>query len=204
MPPVFFYKGLIIGLSIAAPVGPVGVLCISRTLAQGRLTGLVSGLGAAAADAVYGSIAALGLTLIAEILVGQQFWLRLGGGVFMLILGLRIFRRQPAQTTNGPTATGLGAAFASTFFLTMTNPMTILAFAAIFAGLGVGPGRDLLSAAAMVSGVFVGSALWWLGLSGGVGFFRAGMTEKRLQWINRLAGTIIIAFGDLLLISLIA
>jgi threonine/homoserine/homoserine lactone efflux protein len=192
----FFLQGLIIGFSIAAPVGPIGILCIRRTLAEGRLTGFISGLGAASADAVYGSIAAFGLTAISAFLVNQLLWMRLIGGIFLLYLGIQTLRANPASRAADARPGGLPSAFLSTFFLTLTNPMTILSFAAIFAGLGLGQTRGNLGGAAMlVVGVFLGSAAWWLTLSALVGFFRERIDEKILVWVNRVAGAIIIIFG---------
>ncbi|MBI4737787.1 MAG: LysE family transporter [candidate division NC10 bacterium] len=199
----FLLRGVLIGFSIAAPVGPIGVLCIRRTLADGQASGLVSGLGAATADAIYGSIAGFGLTFISSLLIGQQMWLRLIGGAFLCYLGARTFVAKPAE--QGPASGGnsLAGAYASTFFLTLTNPMTILSFAAIFAGLGVASARgSYLSAGALVLGVFIGSALWWLILSGGVGVFRRAFTPQGLRWVNRLSGAVIAGFGALALLSL--
>jgi len=133
-----FFKGLIIGFSIAAPVGPIGMLCIRRTLVYGRLSGLVSGLGAATADAVYGSIAAFGLAFVATFLVNQQGWLHLVGGLFLCYLGIKAFLAKPATATTTPESISLASDYASTFFLTLTNPLTILSFAAVFAGLCLG------------------------------------------------------------------
>ena len=199
----FLFRGLIIGFSIAAPVGPIGVLCIRRTLAEGRLAGLISGLGAATADAIYGFIAGFGLTFISSVLISQQTWLRLIGGAFLCYLGLKTFLARPAQQAAAAGGKGLASAYASTFFLTITNPVTILAFAAIFAGLGVGStSRNYVSGALLVSGVFVGSALWWLTLSGGVGLFRTRFNRRWLRWVNRASGIVITVFGVLALLSL--
>jgi len=166
-------KGLVIGFSIAVPVGPIGVLCIRRTLAEGRASGLVSGLGAATADAIYGCIAGFGLAFISNFLVSQQVWLRLIGGVFLWYLGLKTLLVKPAEQASLAKGNGLVSAYATTFFLTLTNPMTIISFAAIFAGLGLAStSGNYVSAGVLVLGVFIGSALWWLILSGGVGVFR--------------------------------
>jgi threonine/homoserine/homoserine lactone efflux protein len=198
----FFLRGLIIGFSIAAPVGPIGVLCIRRTLAQGLESGLVSGLGAATADAIYGSIAGLGLTFVSNLLIRQQLWLKLIGGVFLCYLGVKTFMSLPAKHAAKAEGNNLITAYASTFFLTLTNPMTILSFTAIFAGLGVASTREnYASAIVLVFGVFIGSALWWLLLSGGIALFRTTFTPTRLHWVNRISGVMITMFGLLALLS---
>ncbi len=200
---MIWLKGLLIGFSIAAPVGPIGELCIRRTLAEGQLAGLVSGLGAASADALYGVVAGFGLTLISSFLLEQQVWIRLVGGLFLCYLGLRTLLSAPAQEAARAGGSGLWAAYLSTLFLTLTNPMTILSFAAIFAGLGLGAAAgDYYQAAELVLGVFCGSALWWLLLSGGVSLLRARFDPHALRWVNRISGGIILAFGAAALISL--
>jgi len=200
----FLLRGLAIGFSIAAPVGPIGVLCIRRTLAEGRASGLVSGLGAATADAIYGCIAGFGLTFISNFLVSQQVWLRLVGGVFLCYLGLKTLLAKPAEQAALAKGNGLVGAYASTFFLTFTNPMTIISFAAIFAGLGLAStSGNYVSAGVLVLGVFIGSALWWLILSGGVGVFRERFNPYGLQWVNRISGVIIAGFGLFAILSVL-
>jgi threonine/homoserine/homoserine lactone efflux protein len=199
----FLLTGLVIGFAIAAPVGPIGLLCIRRTLADGRSVGLMSGLGAASADAVYGAVAAFGLTFVSGFLIAQGMWLRLVGGLFLCFLGARIIAARPTADTNAAGGAGLLGAYVSTFFLTLTNPATILSFAAVFAGLGIGSiGRSYLSASLLVLGVFAGSALWWLMLSSGVGLFRTRLTLHGMRWVNRVSGTVIVAFGLVALGSL--
>ena len=196
------FSGLVIGFSIAAPVGPIGVLCIRRTLAEGRLHGLVSGLGAATADAVYGCIAAFGLAFISDLLVQQQLGLRVVGGAFLCLLGVRTILVKPSEKQTNGKKLGLAGAYGSTFLLTLTNPATILSFAAVFASLGVGSSAgDYGSAALLVLAVFVGSATWWLILSGAVSLFRARVTPRVLLWINRVSGTVIFGFGVVALVS---
>lgn len=193
-----------IGFSIAAPVGPIGVLCIRRTLSDGRAYGLVSGLGAAAADTVYGCIAGFGLTFVSNLLIEQQRWLRLGGGIFLCYLGLRTFLSRPHSQEVAPRGNGLFSAFASTFFLTLTNPITIISFAGIFAGLGIVSAQgDYFSAGILVAGVFLGSGLWWFILSNIVSFFRTQLNSDKMGWINRLAGIVIAGFGLLALFNTI-
>jgi threonine/homoserine/homoserine lactone efflux protein len=201
---LYFYKGLIIGFSIAAPVGPIGILVIKRTLSAGMLIGLISGLGAATADALYGCIAAFGLTFISTFLIHQQFWLRLIGGLFLCYLGIKTFLSQPADSSVQPDRLGLLNAYGSTFFLTITNPLTILSFAAIFAGLGlVETNGNYFSAAITVFGVFLGSASWWVLLSTSVSILRSRFTSTGLLWVNRISGLIILGFGFVTLFSLL-
>lgn len=196
-------KGLIIGFSIAAPIGPIGVLCIRRTLAEGRISGIASGLGAATADAAYGCAAVLGLTFISNILIDQQAWLHLIGGLFLCYLGIKTFLTKPAKRAALARGNGLAGAYASTFLLTLTNPMTILSFAAIIAGLGLAAtSENFMSAGAVVLGVFIGSSLWWLILSGSVGVFQEKLDPQGLQWVNRISGAIITGFGLAALLSL--
>jgi len=191
-----FLRGLLIGFSIAAPVGPIGVLCIRRTLAEGRLAGFLSGMGAANADMFYGAVAAFGLTAVQDLLLGQSDWLRLVGGIFLLYLGVRTFLAKPAERAAQNSRGGLLGAYISTFFLTITNPLTILSFLAIFAGLRLAEtNSNYASATFMVLGVFLGSAAWWLTLSTGVSLLREKFTPALLTWVNRLAGVIIFAFG---------
>jgi threonine/homoserine/homoserine lactone efflux protein len=195
-------QGLILGFSIAAPVGPIGVLCIRRTLAEGRLAGFLSGLGAATADMFYGSIAAFGLTALTDVLVDQQTWLRLVGGLFLVYLGIRTFLTKPADHAASAKGSGLLGAYFATLVLTLTNPMTILSFTAMFAGMQfnlTGNGAAL----ALVLGVFLGSAAWWLTLSLLVGIFRERFTPAWMQWVNRFSGAIILVFGATILFSLL-
>ncbi len=196
-----FLRGLLLGFSIAAPVGPIGVLCIRRTLAHGRAAGFVSGLGAATADAFYGAVAAFGLTAISNALIGGQTWFRAVGGLFLCYLGVRTWLSTPAADTRAGAARGLPGAYASTLVLTLTNPMTILSFAAIFAGLGVTAAGRYSTAALLVGGVFCGSALWWLILSSVTGYFRDRLSIAGLRWVNRLSGLVITGFGVLALLA---
>jgi threonine/homoserine/homoserine lactone efflux protein len=190
-----FLQGLLVGFSIAAPVGPIGVLCIRRTFSEGRLSGLLSGLGAASADALYGCVAAFGLTAVSSLLVEWQTWLRLVGGLFLVYLGIRTFISSPAEDAAQTSASGRLEAYLSTFVLTLTNPMTILSFAAIFAGLGLATAQNAASAVWMVAGVFLGSAAWWLALSTGVSMLRNRFQASALVWVNRISGVIILSFG---------
>ena len=196
----YLIKGLIIGFSVAAPVGPIGVLTIKRTLTEGRVSGFVTGMGAALADTVYGIIAGFGLAAISSFILTQEFWMKLVGGLFLLYLGIKSFVKKPASEAANIDSKGLFNNFISTFFLTVTNPTTIFSFLAIFAGLGLGTTKtEYTSSMTLVLGVFIGSALWWLILSSLVSYFRSKITTNRLIWINRLSGIIIISFGLLAL-----
>ncbi len=194
----FWLKGILIGFAIAAPVGPIGLLCIQRTLTRGRWSGILSGLGAASADALYGCIAGFGLTALSELLLAWQTELQTIGGLFLLYLGWRTWRTPPAaeQAQTQPTRAGLLGDYLSTLALTLTNPVTILAFLGIFAGLGLATaGQDFAAAIGLVSGVFTGSLLWWLLLAVGVGLLRGRLTPAALNWINRASGVLIAGIG---------
>jgi threonine/homoserine/homoserine lactone efflux protein len=187
---------LLIGFSIAAPVGPIGLLCIQRTIAYGRKSGLVSGLGAATADGFYGMVAELGLTAVSALLISLQVWVRLVGGAFLLYLGIRTLLSAPAANAAASTHRGLLSDYVSTVFLTLTNPVTILSFAAVFAGVGLlNSSRDFASAIALVVGVVLGSSTWWLALSGGISFFKARFAQGLLRIVNTLSGAILIVFA---------
>ncbi len=194
-------RGMLIGFSIAAPVGAIGVLVIRRTLAEGWFVGLATGLGAATADMLYGAVGALGLTAVTSLLVGASTWLRLFGGLFLCYLGIQTLVAAPPARGAEPVRASFVHAYGSTLFLTLTNPTTILSFGAVFAGAGVGSegGRAALF---VVGGVFLGSALWWLLLSGGISAARARVTPRALRWINVVSGAMICAFGIGALISL--
>jgi len=195
MPLAFAIKGFAIGFAIAAPVGPIGVLCIRRSLAEEKWVGLVTGLGAATADAAYGAIAAFGLTALSGFLVAQRAWLSLVGGVFLFYLGIRTFMSKPADESARARGGGMFVAYFSTLFLTLTNPMTILSFVAVFASLGLAASPDYSSAGLTVIGVFLGSAFWWLLLSHGVALLRSRMTPRWMQAVNRISGCIILGFA---------
>jgi threonine/homoserine/homoserine lactone efflux protein len=195
MNPAPFLKGVAIGLSIAAPVGPIGILCIRRTLKDGRWTGFTAGMGAATADAAYGGVAAFGLTSVSGFLIRQEFWLGMIGGAFLCYLGIRTFLNRPASDPAPERGDSLLAVFGSTLFLTLANPATILSFVVVFAALGLGASVGYLSAGWMVLGVFLGSALWWLALSTVVSLGRSLVTASSMRTINRVSGAVLFAFG---------
>lgn len=203
---LLWLKGMLIGFAIAAPVGPIGLLCIQRTLTRGRWSGVLSGLGAASADALYGCIAGFGLTWLAGWLLAWQTALQTLGGLFLLYLGWRTGRTplaaEPALAQ--PTRAGLAGDYLSTLALTATNPVTILAFLGIFAGLGLAAeGRDFASAGLLVLGVFAGSLLWWLLLAGGVGLLRGRLTPRALRGVSRASGLLIAGFGGWALLTVL-
>lgn len=198
-----FFRGVLIGLSIAAPVGPIGILCIRRTLAYGRWVGLATGLGAATADAAYGAVAGFGITVISLLLLSHQTVIRVIGGLFLCYLGWKTFAAAPAAADETRGGSAIVHAYTSAVALTLTNPTTILSFLAIFAGVGTGTSTHAgWSAAALVLGVLIGSAIWWVFLSNTIGAVRARVTPGHLRWINRLSGSVLLAFGLLAFASI--
>jgi threonine/homoserine/homoserine lactone efflux protein len=192
----YFLKGAAVGLSIAAPVGPIGVLCIRRSLRDGMIAGFVTGLGAAAGDATYGCVAGFGLTAVSGFLVAHKFWIGRVGGIFLCCLGLRFFLSGPVPETAAETRPrSLIGAWASTFVLTLGNPATILSFAAVFAAFGLGISAGYVAGCWLVLGVFLGSAAWWLALSACLSRLRSRMNPGRMILINKLSGTVLVLFG---------
>ena len=198
-----FLKGILVGFAMAIPIGPIGIMCIRKTLTEGRLRGLIIGLGAATADLLYGCVAAFGLTMISNTLNSQRIWIRLVGGTLILLLGIRTFRAQPTDPKFKAHSSGMLGSYFYTVFLTLTNPLTIFAFIAVFAALGLGNGLSNFSASALVSGVFIGSCLWFLILSSGVTLFRKKLDLVGLRWVNRIAGVLIIISGVIAIASLL-
>lgn len=200
-----FVKGLILGLSIAAPVGPIGILCIQRSLNESRLAGIISGLGAASADAIYASLAALGMTVVTSFLTTHVSIFKIIGGLILIILGIINFQKKsPEQSQTNIQPSNFISNFFTTFILTLSNPITIIFFIAIFSGVGLVDlkGRTL-SASLLILGVFIGSTIWWIFLSTAVGSLRRKFKFSIMKWINKVSGLIIIGFGLTSLISLI-
>ena len=195
MPADLFLRGLAIGVAVAAPVGPIGLLCINRTLTAGFAAGFATGLGAATADAAYGAVAAFGLAALGGAVSAAGDGLRLAGGLFLLYLGVRAFRKVAPARAAQAGATGLVGGYLTSVVLTLVNPATILSFAAIFAGLGLAETGGFANAAALVAGVFLGSAAWWLFLSAAGAIARRRLPPAALRWINRLSGVIFAGFG---------
>jgi threonine/homoserine/homoserine lactone efflux protein len=201
----FLLKGLLVGIVIAVPVGPVGVLCIRRTILDGRLAGLFSGLGAATADSVFGIIAGYGLTVISDSLFYYQDLLRIGGAAFLLYVGISSLLSDPmARRRSDDDPEGLFGDFASTFVITITNPVTILSFLAIFGAIGfTGDEATLVNATVLVAGIWLGSFFWWVGLVSATGLLRMTFQRQHLVWINRGSGGILVFAGVLLIGSLV-
>jgi len=190
-----FVRGLILGFTIAAAVGPIALLVMRRTVAEGRLVGVVSGLGVATADGIYGGVAAFGLTAITDLLVGGGRLLGLIGGIFLLWLAWRTATSVPTtEATVTERRGGVPGAYLSTLGLTLTNPMTIIAFGALFAGLGV-RGDDLAESVTLTAGVFLGSAAWWIVLTTVVGAVRHRITPRWIRVINIVSGVAIAGFA---------
>ncbi len=198
-------KGIVIGFVIAAPVGPIGILCARRTIMHGRRAGFFSGMGAASADTIYGFIAAFGLTIVSDFLMDHRIFLRLMGGAILCVLGIKTLLAPPQAEREIPKSIKKYAGmFTSTFLLTLTNPMTIFSFAAVFAGFGLaGMMGSVSRAGILVFGVFLGSGLWWLFLIGIFSLFKKRFENREPQWINRFAGVIIAGSGVFILASLI-
>ena len=203
MPIYHLIEGMLIGLVVAVPVGPLGLLCINRALMMGPTCGLFSGLGVATADALAAGIAALGISLVSGFFLEHQILLRLVGGIFLCILGYRIYQTQPAERLPGSTINGLLSAYVTTFFLTFSNPVTILSFVAIYAGWHV-PSLNghYFAAAVLTLGVFIGSALWWLAIFIGLTAFREKFDLRFLGLVHRVSGVVIAGFGIVALLSL--
>ncbi|MEI7811513.1 MAG: LysE family transporter [Ignavibacteria bacterium] len=198
------FKGIIIGFTMAVPVGPIGIICIRKTLTEGRLRGLVIGLGAATADFLYGCVAAFGLTVISGALAEHQTQIRLTGGILLLFLGIKTFRARPSSIRDNPAETySIISSYLSAVFLTLTNPLTIFAFITLFAALGFGGRLGYFSASALVIGVFAGSSLWFFLLSSGVQLLRAKFDYTSMLRVNRIAGILIIVSGFIAIASIL-
>jgi threonine/homoserine/homoserine lactone efflux protein len=203
MEPLFFLKGLIIGFAMAVPIGPIGVMCIRKTLAEGHTHGLIIGLGGAAADSLYGSIAAFGLTFLSDMISREQVWVRLIGGGILLFLGLRTFFAKARDQMLPFVKKGLLGSFVSVFILALTNPVTVFAFIAVFAAFGLGHQMTVVSACVLVLGIFAGSLLWFLTLGFAATFFRKRLNRTGLRWVNRVAGVLLVLSGVAAFVSLI-
>jgi threonine/homoserine/homoserine lactone efflux protein len=194
-------RALIIGFTISAAVGPISLLVVRRTISHGTLYGWVSGLGVATADLTYGAVAAFGLTAVTAVLVSARVALGLIGGLVIVYLGYRTIRTVPGEVARDTERPGMLGAFLSIYALTMTNPLTILLFAGVFAGLGLGTGATFVDAAVLTLAVGAGSALWWTLVAPIVGWARERVSTRILLWINRLSGLALVLFGILAIVS---
>jgi threonine/homoserine/homoserine lactone efflux protein len=200
-----FIQGMIIGLTLAVPVGPISLVCIHRTVANGRLHGIVSGLGVATADSFYAAVAFLGLTAVSGLIIGHQSLFRLIAGIVLIFIGIRVFRSIPAAVSPGDGREPYLGDYLSLLAIAIVNPLTIIFFITILPGFGVvAQGTTLIAAVPFVTGVFLGSAAWWFSLCGTLGAVRSRMSTENLRQINRISGILITCFGVGLLILLFA
>ncbi len=202
----YLWKGIIIGLSASIPLGPIGVLCVQRTLNKGRKSGFVSGLGAAAADGFYAIVAGFSVSIITDSIAEYQFYLRIIGSIILLFLGYKLIITNPAVQLRKQLKKkrkGLFGDFISIFALTLSNPITLFVFAAVFAGFQVvDPSSKTVSVLILICGVLLGASLWWFTLSGIVSVLRHKFRLRRMLIINRVAGILVIAFGGFIIATL--
>ncbi len=200
---IYLFNGIVVGFSASIPLGPIGVLCIQRTLNRGRMSGFVSGLGAALSDTIYAVVAGFSLSFVLDVIEAQMLWLQLAGATVLIFLGVKIFRSNPVVQLRKQKKknTDLMQDFASTFFITIANPLAIFLFITAFSL--VGGNKGLGSQLLMVGGVFIGASLWWLTLTSLVGLFRRKINLRRLYWINKIAGGAIVSLVIIALITLL-
>jgi threonine/homoserine/homoserine lactone efflux protein len=191
-------RGVLAGLAIAIPVGPVNILCISRTIAGGRVAGLISGLGAATADTLYGAIAGFSISLVINFLIREKFWIRLVGGALLVGIGLVYWFARPKSLKEAEEEKeSAHSAYMTTLLLTLTNPTTVLSYMAVLAALRLGQPRPWTMTLFLVLGIFCGSMIWWIVLAAIAGYFRDRFTDKAVVWMNRIAAFSIAGFGIL-------
>jgi threonine/homoserine/homoserine lactone efflux protein len=200
---IYLFKGLIIGFAMAVPIGPIGILCIRKTLAEGHSRGLIIGLGAATADAFYAGLAAFGLTFVSGVISSQHVWLSLVGGGILVFLGIRTFRAKRKDSIIPFDTKGLLGSYVSAFVIALTNPLTIFAFVAAFAAFGLGHVLTIISASILVLGVFAGACLWFVTLSFVATRFRKQLNSGGLRWVNRISGVLIMVSAVAVFVSLI-
>ncbi len=188
-------RGLAAGLIIAAPVGPVNLLCIRRTLEKGWKSGMVSGLGAALADTLYGAIAGFSITVVIQLLIREEFWIRLVGGILLMVIGVVYYRMPSRSLEAGPDVSSVNSDFVSAFLLNVTNPTTVLSFLAVLATLGIGRQRPLWQTSLLVAGIFCGSMIWWAILVSAANRLRGRITDRTMRWMNHVAAMAIGGFG---------
>jgi threonine/homoserine/homoserine lactone efflux protein len=201
---ILLFKCMLSGFLLAAPIGPVNLICIRYTLSEGRIPGLIAGLGAALADVLYGSVAAAGLSVLTAFILHYGIAFRFGGGLFIIYLGFRTFHAAPRnKSSKKSSGCSLYSLFTKVFLLTLTNPATVFTFIAIFSSFGIAVlVTDRFTTALAALGVFIGSALWWLTLTSIVCLFRNKVTPSVVVRINKIAGIIIILLGIVSIIGL--
>ncbi|HEY9165078.1 MAG TPA: LysE family transporter [Candidatus Kryptonia bacterium] len=198
-----FLKGVLVGFGMAVPIGPIGIMCIRKTLAEGRIHGLIIGLGAATGDLIYGCVASFGLTVVSNTLFTQRFWIRLVGGALLLFMGVGTYFAHSVDPDIHINKNGFLRSYLTIVFLTLTNPLTIFGFIAAFATFGLGRGLGYFSSSVLGVGVSVGSCLWFLSLISGVTLFRKKLNHVRLRWVNRIAGILIFISGLIAIASVL-
>lgn len=198
--------GILVGITLAAPVGPINLMCMQRALQFGFLSGLATGIGAALGDGVFAAVTAFGLTWVTRLIEGNIFWLQGFGGILLVIIGIRTMLAPPADLAPAePGWVHHGGLIGTTFLLTVTNPATLIGFVAIFSGIGgMVAGKGDFAAMQLVGAVILGSFLWWVSVARIVSWFRHRLTSDRLALINRISGTIILLFGAAVLFDLAA
>jgi threonine/homoserine/homoserine lactone efflux protein len=198
-----FIQGIIVGLTLAVPVGPISLVCIQRTVAGGRLHGIISGLGVATADSFYAAVAFLGLTSVSGLIIGHQSLFRLLAGIVLILVGIQVFRSVPARVSEGDGQKPYLQDYLSLLAIAAANPLTIIFFITILPGFGVvAQGTTVIAAVPFVAGIFLGSSVWWIILCGSLGSVRSRLGTDNLRWINRISGILIACFGAGMLLLL--
>ncbi len=189
---------------VSAPLGPMGVMCIQRTINKGLMSGVVSGIGATLADLVYASIAGFGITIIANFLDTQQLYIRALGGIVLIIFGIAVFRSNPVKQVRRQRTRKKSyfSDFASSFLITITNPVTVVVFGLAFASVGLDKNPSFQSIAVMLMAVAAGAMFWWIGLSSFVNIFRRKIRLRNLWWINKISGALVVIFGIVVFVSI--
>jgi len=187
-------RGVVAGLAISAPVGPVNVLCISRTIARGPRAGLISGLGAATADTIFGAIAGFSISVVIGLLIRNEFWIRLVGGALLIGIGFHYYFKRPVEPRREPSESA-HSEYVTAMLLNLTNPTTVLSFLAVLAGLGMRHRREWWLTLMVVGGIFLGAMLWWSALALLANRFRESFNLRAMLWMNRIAGLAIGGFG---------
>lgn len=198
-----FIDGFTLGLAVAAPIGPVGVLCIKKTLSSGLAIGLFAGFGASIAKVIYGIVVGFGLTSVSNFLINYNTYISIIGAIFLTYLGIKIFMTKPVMNCDSVQKENKISAFTTMFLLTIMNPMTVLSFLAVFSGLGIANTASSYSnGLVLISGIFCGSMSWWIFLCSMVNLFRQKINGSILSWINKVSGIIIVTFAAMIILSI--